>query len=240
MHAHGMLIAALTTLLCACQGAPDLRQPQASDSLSTADDAPPLSTRSFEPAPNLPIIPEPEPADYGGMLEAHNLWRAEVQSPGLSWSSRAAAIAQAWADQLQSEGCAIRHNTAPERKHTYGENIYRYWRSSPYDGYRRDVRFVADAWGAEKPYYDATSNSCAAPPGGMCGHYTQLVWSRSLQVGCGRAHCADSEVWVCNYYPRGNYVGVRPFDLAANAAPATSVSEPAPEAPAEVKDLHPE
>ena len=231
---------AVLGLLAACQPAPPPREPLASDTLSSADEAVPRNQRGFEPMPSLPIIPEPEPEEYSGMLDSHNAWRAEVLAPGLSWSSRAAAVAQGWANQLQSEGCAIRHNPAPERKETYGENIYRYWRSSPYEGYRRDARFVTDAWGAEKPYYDVNSNSCHPPPGGMCGHYTQLVWSRSQQVGCGRAHCADGEVWVCNYYPRGNYVGLRPFELAANApASPPPAMAPAPE-PAPEKDLHPD
>lgn len=227
-------------LLCACQPASELREPAALDSLSGPDVALPSNGRGFEPAPSLPIVAEPEPETYRGMLDAHNAWRAEVQAPALSWSSRAADVAQHWADQLQAEGCAIRHNPAPERKHAYGENIYRYWRSSPYEGYRRDPQFVTDAWGAEKPYYDLASNGCKAPPGGMCGHYTQLVWNRSLQVGCGRAHCADSEVWVCDYTPRGNYVGLRPFEMATNA-PATTApaSTPSAEAAPAPMDLHP-
>lgn len=175
-----------------------------------------------EPPPAPAVAPaaaiEPEPAEYAGMLDAHNQWRREVQSPALHWSSHAARMAQSWADQLQREGCQMRHNPAPERKAVFGENIYRYWRSQPYQGYRRDPAQVVAGWGAEKAYYDAAGNRCRAPAGSVCGHYTQLVWNTSLQVGCGRAHCGDSEIWVCNYYPRGNYVGVRPFWQAGDGA----------------------
>lgn len=171
------------------------------------------------------LAPDTEPPEFRGMLDEHNAWRAEVGSPPLAWSSRAADAAQQWADQLQREDCVIRHNLDPARRATYGENIYGYWHNRPYTDYRRDARFVTDSWAAEKADYDPATNACRAPPGGTCGHYTQLVWSRSREVGCGRAHCAKGEVWVCEYAPRGNYAGVRPFDFATGTAPA------APDAP---------
>ena len=45
----------------------------------------------------------------------------------------------------------------------------------------------------------------------MCGHYTQVVWRKSLRVGCGMATCGATEVWVCNYDPAGNWDGERPY-----------------------------
>uniref|UniRef100_A0A7R9DLC6 SCP domain-containing protein n=1 Tax=Timema poppense TaxID=170557 RepID=A0A7R9DLC6_TIMPO len=44
---------------------------------------------------------------------------------------------------------------------------------------------------------------------GMVGHYTQLVWSRSLYVGCGASLFLKDGTWyseylVCNYGPAGN------------------------------------
>ena len=69
---------------------------------------------------------------------------------------------------------------------------------------------VVDSWGGEKGFYDHTSNRCRA--GKVCGHYTQVVWRDSTEVGCGMAVCANaSQVWVCNYRPPGNYVGQKPY-----------------------------
>jgi pathogenesis-related protein 1 len=46
----------------------------------------------------------------------------------------------------------------------------------------------------------------------MCGHYTQVVWKDSKEVGCAAYQCDDkSQVWVCQYKPAGNYVDQKPF-----------------------------
>ena len=43
------------------------------------------------------------------------------------------------------------------------------------------------------------------------GHYTQVVWKNSKEVGCAMAVCSDkSQVWVCNYSPPGNISGQKP------------------------------
>ena len=42
-----------------------------------------------------------------------------------------------------------------------------------------------------------------------CGHFTQVVWKSSRQLGVGKAKSFDArQVFVvCMYYPAGNYVG---------------------------------
>jgi hypothetical protein len=44
------------------------------------------------------------------------------------------------------------------------------------------------------------------------GHFTQLVWKATEQVGCSRTQCdgkGNAPGWfvVCEYWPRGNIVG---------------------------------
>lgn len=44
------------------------------------------------------------------------------------------------------------------------------------------------------------------------GHYTQMVWHSTRLIGCGVAECGDdTSLWVCQYYPGGNYQGQLPF-----------------------------
>nr|CAD7587688.1 unnamed protein product [Timema genevievae] len=61
--------------------------------------------------------------------------------------------------------------------------------------------------------YRSKCHSILLSPGGdstaMVGHYTQLVWSRSLYVGCGASLFLKDGTWyseylVCNYGPAGN------------------------------------
>ncbi len=152
--------------------------------------------------------------DPEAFITAHNKWRAEVGViEPLSYSAALAVSAQAWADNLkQTNHCQMRHSM-PDGK--YGENLY--WASAMNwsDG-RKEQQLISpqqvvDRWGGEKADYDHVSNNCV--PGKMCGHYTQVVWRTTKTVGCGMAVCenAQTQVWVCQYQPPGNWVGSKPY-----------------------------
>ncbi len=136
-----------------------------------------------------------------GMTEQHNRWRRDHSLPPLVWSSKLEKSAQTWADSLASRGCKMVHSGAPG----VGENLAWSLRDP------LEPAEVVDMWGSEVADYDYAGNRCA--PGKMCGHYTQVVWDDTRQVGCAVAHCAASveEVWVCQYAPPGNWRGERPY-----------------------------
>ncbi|MCX7257027.1 MAG: CAP domain-containing protein [Polaromonas sp.] len=149
--------------------------------------------------------------EQADMVEAHNALRDEVGSPNLKWSAKLADTAQAWADTLKiKQACKTVHSHTPGA----GENLY--W-ASPLTYSTGKVELVAvtapqttASWGSEKKHYSYDTNSCAA--GKVCGHYTQLVWKKSTEIGCGKAICNDkSQVWVCQYAPAGNYLGQSPY-----------------------------
>ncbi len=141
-----------------------------------------------------------EPAQFAGMVAAHNRVRAMVNVPELGWSDALARQAQSWAEHLQSDqGCQMEHSHA----RGVGENLA--WAS----GQRLNPASVVKMWADESRDFDPGSNSCA--PGAVCGHYTQVVWKKTTAVGCGMASCGRDEIWVCNYSPPGNYVGESPF-----------------------------
>lgn len=132
------------------------------------------------------------------MLDAHNQWRKRYNVPALTWSPQLASYAQEWANRL------IRENKFEHRQNSpYGENLA--WAS----GRLLSPQQVVDMWGSEVKDYTYATNSCK--PGKMCGHYTQIVWRNTKQVGCGMARSNGKEIWVCNYDPPGNYIGQKPY-----------------------------
>jgi pathogenesis-related protein 1 len=130
------------------------------------------------------------------MLAAHNAVRARVGTAPLAWSDRLAARSQDWADTLWT-----RRQFAHRPKSPYGENLFEI------AGAAASSAQVVNAWAAESRNYDYNSNRCR----GECGHYTQIVWGDTKEVGCAVARGAGREVWVCNYDPPGNWVGKRPY-----------------------------
>ncbi len=157
-----------------------------------------------------------EPATMQGMVQAHNQVRAAVGLAPLRWSTALATYAGHWADHLAvNNGCSMRHRSdAKAAELDVGENLF--W-AGPLlwsDG-RTEVQAVSPAevaldWAAERADYDRASNRCRA--GAQCGHYTQMVWRSTTEVGCGMTVCPDQgQLWVCNYNPPGNWVGEKPY-----------------------------
>ncbi len=140
--------------------------------------------------------PEPNTALAGDMLVAHNELRSRVDVAPLRWSDRLAARAQDWASRLLLER-QFYHRPNP----TFGENLFEIT-----GGYATPSEVVTD-WASEARDYSYRSNTCQ----GVCGHYTQVVWGDTREVGCAVARDASREVWVCNYDPPGNWVGKRPY-----------------------------
>ena len=143
-----------------------------------------------QPPPSLPQVM------LEAMLEAHNAIRTRVGVPPLVWSDQLAEVAQDWANHLIATG-GLSHR--PNNR--FGENIY------TISGGTATPHEVVDLWAKEARGYDIRSNSCS----GVCGHYTQLVWSKTRAVGCAAADAPGRQIWVCNYDPPGNIIGYRPY-----------------------------
>lgn len=148
---------------------------------------------------------ESEPPALAGITAAHNVVRAGVGVAPLFWNALLAASAQAWADQcIDSDGNGlIDHNADRSNGFPWyvGENIF------GSTGVASPQQAV-DLWAAEVQYYDYATNTCAA--GHACGHYTQVVWSTSVMLGCGISSCPGLTYGngiVCDYGPGGNTGG---------------------------------
>ncbi len=160
--------------------------------------------------PSEPPKPPPRAEDgpVAGMTALHNQVRAQVGVAPLQWDPELAGEAQAWADAL-GETCALEHSQRPPPPK--GENLF--WYSAV-----GTAEQAFGAWAAEAENYTYADNTCS----GVCGHYTQIIWSNTRYVGCGFRECTGfsgspmpnaqgGSVFVCNYYPAGNYVGQKPY-----------------------------
>ena len=149
-------------------------------------------------------------------INAHDTYRANVNPPAanpiqqLVWSPDLATEASNWASQ-----CAFAHSGTPG----VGENIYVTSARTP-NVTNFDPNSAISSWGAEKQYYNYNTNSCEG--NNVCGHYTQMVWANSKNLGCGVQDCPNLKnvppSWpnggtlvVCQYTPQGNWVGQRPY-----------------------------
>ncbi len=180
-----------------------------SSSIKVSGDAPAISNKATTNNTNSGNLNKSE------ILAQHNKHRQVVGIPSLRWSEPLAQYAQDWATQLQSKGCGLIHrpNTG-KYKQLHGENLFYAgpvkWSNGAVELQNMTPKLVVDSWALEKADYSYASNRCKA--GKVCGHYTQVVWKKSTQVGCASAVCADkSQVMVCNYNPPGNYNGQRPY-----------------------------
>ncbi len=131
-------------------------------------------------------------ADAQTLLDEHNRYRAAHCAPPLTWSDEVAQVAQGWADSLRDDGCAFEHSRTP-----YGENL-----AGGTTG-ALPPEAVVEMWYREVDKY-------RFPDGGFSmetGHFTQVVWRDTTELGCGMSRCGGMDIWVCNYAPPGNMGG---------------------------------
>jgi hypothetical protein len=139
------------------------------------------------------------------LLIAQNHERAELGLQSFDWNPALAESAQRWADYLASTG---RFEHAPENhRNPEGENI---WAGTK--GYFGPEAMI-DAWVREKKYFrpGVFPNNSTTGKVEDVGHYTQLVWAATTQVGCAEATSSREDILVCRYAEAGNWRGERPF-----------------------------
>lgn len=135
-----------------------------------------------------------KPVKHQQLLDAHNRIRSEVQAAPLSWSDAAEAQAQRWADTL-AQRCDIEHSQGSG----FGENLF-----MGTIGYYDELDGIK-AWEEEKRNYNGQPLSRSLAP--SVGHYTQMIWPSTRELGCATSVCNNIMILVCNYYPPGNYLG---------------------------------
>lgn len=148
-------------------------------------------------------------AEIQEILRVHNEARAEVNVPPLKWNCKLAEFAQKWVDRD-----VWKHSSGEDREKilgTYsGENIA---------GDGEDIATSGPTnWLSEKAFWNNATGSCQ--PGKVCGHYTQMVWRTTTEIGCGikrksgvlgEEYRESTAYLSCVYNPAGNFGDEKPF-----------------------------
>jgi len=132
------------------------------------------------------------------------------------WNDELAAIAQRWADQ-----CTFGHDKNRKKLDgTYvGQNAYM-------SGTTRQDDLTAIMDKMDKPtqaWYDEVTKNNYDPANidpfkfdYKSGHYTQVVWAESEELGCGQVMFKDGTFYktyvMCNYAKGGNMMGAAMYD----------------------------
>ncbi|KEO91418.1 hypothetical protein EH31_01770 [Erythrobacter longus] len=134
-------------------------------------------------------------------LTAHNDARQEFGTAPLQWSDKLTREAEQWARQLAREN-TMRHSRPEDRGRT-GESL---WMGT--SGYFHPAQMIG-FFVEEQRYFQAGRFPDVSRTGNWAdvGHYTQIVWADTREVGCAKASNGRNDVLVCRYYPGGNVLG---------------------------------
>lgn len=134
----------------------------------------------------------------------HNEFRAKHQVGQVTWNDDLAKGAEDWAKYLAANNL-FQH--APNLN--VGENLY--WSSHKPE---EPCTKATKAFYGEVKYYDYDKPRFSL----KTGHFTQIVWKNTKQIGAAQATRRDgSFVLVIRYSPPGNFVGEKAF--RANVLP---------------------
>ena len=157
-------------------------------------------------------------------LEKHNELRKKHGAGELRLSKEICAVAQEWADKLAASG-TLSHR--PGNK--YGENC------AMYMGGMDPVASSVGQWYAESANYKFDKPGFAMGT----GHFTQLVWAGTKELGIAAATTAQGKTYiVANYNPAGNWEGDFPHNVQpAGAKPISDPPKDAVEGPGDFSDF---
>ncbi|OIW31312.1 PR-1-like protein [Coniochaeta ligniaria NRRL 30616] len=175
---------------------------------SPVEDPPASSTQQAEAA---------QPTDYASTaVYQHNLHRLNFSAPAVEWSDTYASYAAQTAAT-----CVFAHDLTPGGG-GYGQNLALY-------GSSNDVRLqgetltvaqaITDMWVNGEvnayPTQDLGQPNVDMSNFEAWGHFSQVVWVASEQIGCATQYCPAGTIYpnldayytVCDYYPPGNMGG---------------------------------
>nr|ABR27897.1 antigen-5-like protein precursor [Triatoma infestans] len=135
----------------------------------------------------------------------------------LTWHKKAEKQAYKWA-----RTCEWKHNNATDKAgNSMGQNLGRKMSTE-----KTDVDDTFDKWSYDlvRGWFDEAKLYKYGSGFSMStGHYTQVVWANTSQVGCGYSYYMQideyNQKWytgylVCNYSPAGNFNNREPYEIS--------------------------
>lgn len=163
---------------------------------------------AVEPKPKGPSSSPPKGPFGKQCTDAHNKYRAMHGVPPLQWSDEIARDAERYAQKLAKQH-TLRHSDRQERDGT-GENLAMF--TGKFDTAGEEA---TEMWYGEIEDYNFKRGGWQSGT----GHFTQVVWKESKELGIGRAQTADGRQTyvVGRYRPAGNVTN----RVAENVFPKT-------------------
>ena len=171
--------------------------------LATAASASAAQSSSI-PVTEIPHT-QPPASESERLLALHNAERVRLGLPPLVWNAALARDAEDYAKVLLSRG-ALEHGSASERKGN-GENL---WMGTA-GAWNPDA--MIEMFLEERRYFRAAAFPDVSLTGNWndVGHYSQIVWRDTREVGCAVDSGGGRDVLVCRYFPAGNVYGKNPY-----------------------------
>lgn len=128
-------------------------------------------------------------------LETHNRYRKKHHVPPLILNKDLCKIAQSYAERLLATN-SFNHSKNKYKGNELGENLYMC------SGKVATGEMATTDWYNEIKMHNFRKDFQSGT-----GHFTQVVWKGTEEVGFGVANKGSTYFVVANYYPAGNFLG---------------------------------
>jgi pathogenesis-related protein 1 len=173
---------------------------------------------SVSAAPARFVVRAPGPADQQAYLDAHNSFRAQHGAAPLVWNQTLADAGARHASKCKfehsggsvgpfGENLAAGTNEGPAQAvESWNSEISKHPASRLYCTIKLTIRVLVEDYDSNKPEFSAAT-----------GHFTQVVWKNTQQLGCAQINCPPGAIFdakfgetpfhICEYFPPGNFQG---------------------------------
>ena len=144
--------------------------------------------------------------DIDKALIIHNNARSDVDVPNLKWSSSLSEDASEWAAKMANE--ERMYHSENDSRPGQGENLFYTTATDSLTS----ARNASQLWYEEIELYTYSPILSGENDFYEIGHYTQMVWENTTEVGMAMAVSKSGKTYVvARYSPGGNYVGEYPY-----------------------------